>query len=482
MQDLAHAGREAAIAAALRVVRRGGYCRPSSRAASRTAPKASAPMPAATLHRLPRATRSAPALAAPRVSPSRIVDNPAGGGAVPDRGAHRAIRRFPPCSPTATATSSSATTRSGATACRRGRSPSEGDRWYGRGTADNKGQHTINLAALARVLDARGRLGFNVKVLLEMGEETGSPGLRDGVRARARGASRRRADRLRRPAAATPTRPTLFLGSRGAFNFDLTVDLRAGGHHSGNWGGLLANPGVDPRATRSRRSSMRAAASWSTALRPPPIPAIRCARALADIVPGEPGGPAIDTDWGEPGLTPAERVFAWNTLEVLAFVTGNPEHPVNAIPPRASAHMQMRFVVGCDPATFVARIARAPRCARLRRRRGDAGDGRDHACDAARPRASMGAPRRGRRSRATTGRAARDPAEPRRIAAERLLRRGAGPADGVGSAFVSGVLAARAERAPAALGGARRPRDHDRAFSGIWAPTRRRPCPILPRR
>ena len=54
----------------------------------------------------------------------------------------------------------------------------EGDRWYGRGTADNKGQHTINIAALAQVLEARGGiLGFNVKVILEMGEETGSPGL-----------------------------------------------------------------------------------------------------------------------------------------------------------------------------------------------------------------------------------------------------------------------------------------------------------------
>ncbi|WP_433177841.1 M20/M25/M40 family metallo-hydrolase [Actinoallomurus sp. CA-150999] len=38
----------------------------------------------------------------------------------------------------------------------------EGDRWYGRGSADNKGQHTINLAALEHVLRARnGRLGFN---------------------------------------------------------------------------------------------------------------------------------------------------------------------------------------------------------------------------------------------------------------------------------------------------------------------------------
>ena len=32
----------------------------------------------------------------------------------------------------------------------------EGDRMYGRGTADNKGQHTINIAALACVLQERG--------------------------------------------------------------------------------------------------------------------------------------------------------------------------------------------------------------------------------------------------------------------------------------------------------------------------------------
>src|ERR1700682_6509616 len=42
----------------------------------------------------------------------------------------------------------------------------EGTRWYGRGTADNKGQHSVNIAALAAVLAERGSigagLGFNV--------------------------------------------------------------------------------------------------------------------------------------------------------------------------------------------------------------------------------------------------------------------------------------------------------------------------------
>ena len=122
----------------------------------------------------------------------------------------------------------------------------DGDRWYGRGTADNKGQHSINLAALARVLAARGRLGFNVKLLLEMGEETGSPGLR-ALCERERAAlaadvfiasdgPRLRADR-----------PTLFLGSRGAFNFDLAVDLRDGRPSFRQLGRPAGEPGHDPR-------------------------------------------------------------------------------------------------------------------------------------------------------------------------------------------------------------------------------------------
>jgi len=98
-----------------------------------------------------------------------------------------------------------------------------GDHWYGRGTADNKGQHSINLAALKAVLDARsGRLGFNLKLLYETGEEVGSPGLhavcealRDELSADVLIAS----DGPRLGAA----HPTVFLGSRGVVNFKLDL-------------------------------------------------------------------------------------------------------------------------------------------------------------------------------------------------------------------------------------------------------------------
>lgn len=73
-------------------------------------------------------------------------------------------------------------------------------------------------------------------------------------------------------------------------------------------------------------------------------------RALSDCeVDAGTDGPTIEPEWGEPGLSPAERVFGWCSFEVLAYKTGNPDTPVNAIPPRAWARCQLRFVVGIDP-------------------------------------------------------------------------------------------------------------------------------------
>jgi acetylornithine deacetylase/succinyl-diaminopimelate desuccinylase-like protein len=219
----------------------------------------------------------------------------------------------------------------------------EGERWYGRGTADNKSQHLINMLALEMVIAERGRLGFNSIFMIDTSEEIGSPGLSEFC------AERREmlaADLLigsDGPRLA-PDRPTIFGGTRGALNFDLAVDLRAGGHHSGNWGGILANPGV---ILANAIASIIDAKGRVLArdILPDSIPnSVRAA--LADcVVEGGPDGPAIDAWWGEPGLSVPEKVFAWNTFEVLAFRTGNPENPVNAVPPKASAHCQIRFTV-----------------------------------------------------------------------------------------------------------------------------------------
>src|SRR3954447_20413085 len=119
-----------------------------------------------------------------------------------------------------------------------------GDRWYGRGTADNKGQHALNLTALEAVLGERGgRLGFNLKLVLETSEERGSTGLRPFI---AQHADRLMADVLIASDGprVTPEVPTIATGTRGTYHFDLVVDLRAGGVHSGHWGGLTTDPAV----------------------------------------------------------------------------------------------------------------------------------------------------------------------------------------------------------------------------------------------
>jgi acetylornithine deacetylase/succinyl-diaminopimelate desuccinylase-like protein len=220
-----------------------------------------------------------------------------------------------------------------------------GNRVYGRGTADNKGQHSINLAALRAVRDARGgKLGFNAKFLVEMGEEIGSPdlkkvcaSLRDELKADLLLAS----DGPRLAA----DRPTIFLGCRGGTRLHLDVNLREGGHHSGNWGGVLANPAtILANAIASlvdERGRMKL-----EALKPPRLTnQIRSYLADVEIRPTA-DEPALSDDWGEEGLSAAERLYAWNTLEVLAMSSGNIDKPANAIPGHARAVLQLRFVVG----------------------------------------------------------------------------------------------------------------------------------------
>ena len=51
-------------------------------------------------------------------------------------------------------------------------------------------------------------------------------------------------------------------------------------------------------------------------------------------------------------------MFGWNSFEVLAFKTGNPDRPVNAIPPSAVAYCQLRFVVGTDPHDIIPALKR----------------------------------------------------------------------------------------------------------------------------
>ncbi|WP_424811573.1 M20/M25/M40 family metallo-hydrolase [Roseococcus sp. YIM B11640] len=231
-------------------------------------------------------------------------------------------------------------------------------KWYGRGTADNKGQHVINLMALEAVLKAReGKLGANVKLVLEMAEERGSRGLREFVALNAEALS---ADALIASDGprVMPEIPTIATGTRGTFHFDLVVKLRDGGVHSGHWGGLTTDPAVilaHAIGTMMDRNGKILVRDW--------LPRNGVPADVRGVLAGcEVGGGAeaatIDEGWGEPGLTAAEKIYGWNSLIILAMISGRPENPVNAVAPDARAHCQIRYTVDSDPAGFEAALRR----------------------------------------------------------------------------------------------------------------------------
>jgi acetylornithine deacetylase/succinyl-diaminopimelate desuccinylase-like protein len=221
-----------------------------------------------------------------------------------------------------------------------------GDRWYGRGTADNKGQHLLNLAALRMLVRQRGQLGFNLAVLIESGEEVGSPGLADFALAHRDelqadvfiGSDGPRLD---------SQVPTLFLGARGGVNIELEADLRAGQHHSGNWGGVLRNAATTVAGAVGTLVNGHGQITCEALLPPQLSDSVRSALASVNVSACADGS-SPDEDWADRSLSPAERLFGWNTVEVLALDAGNSQKPMNAIPGRAKAVLQLRFVVGTD--------------------------------------------------------------------------------------------------------------------------------------
>lgn len=115
-------------------------------------------------------------------------------------------------------------------------------RIYGRGLADNKGQHFAQLLAIETHLKVHGTLPCNVIFLLEGEEEIGSPQIGDFVT--------QYRDRLTKadlvitsdgPLHASGA-PVITFGVRGVASFDLHAKGANRDVHSGNYGGVVPNP------------------------------------------------------------------------------------------------------------------------------------------------------------------------------------------------------------------------------------------------
>jgi acetylornithine deacetylase/succinyl-diaminopimelate desuccinylase-like protein len=120
----------------------------------------------------------------------------------------------------------------------------EGDRVWGRGAGDNKGQHLAMLSAIALWRELHGELPIRVKVILEGDEETGSgplPGFVEANRARLEADICCYSDGPMFP----NDQPVLLMGVRGLLGLELVAKGAKRNLHSGNFGGVAPNPTLD---------------------------------------------------------------------------------------------------------------------------------------------------------------------------------------------------------------------------------------------
>ena len=119
----------------------------------------------------------------------------------------------------------------------------EGDdgRWYGRGTADCKGNVVVHLTALRALKAIGGSSPVNIKLIVEGSEEQGTGGLDAYVQPNA--------DLLRADTIcvvdtgnAALGQPTLSTSLRGETTVDLTLEALASAMHSGAFGGPAPDP------------------------------------------------------------------------------------------------------------------------------------------------------------------------------------------------------------------------------------------------
>lgn len=120
----------------------------------------------------------------------------------------------------------------------------DGDRIWGRGAGDNKGQHLAMLNAIALWRELHGELPIRVKVILEGDEETGSVPLPKFIEANR---ERLKADLCcYSDGPMFPNdQPVLLMGVRGNLGLEFVAKGAKRNLHSGNFGGVAPNPTLD---------------------------------------------------------------------------------------------------------------------------------------------------------------------------------------------------------------------------------------------
>jgi acetylornithine deacetylase/succinyl-diaminopimelate desuccinylase-like protein len=223
---------------------------------------------------------------------------------------------------------------------------------FARGTADDKGQVHIHLKALECIQALQGKLGINVKVLIEGEEEVGSVSLWDYVQ---KNREKLKADALVVSDTSMLAKgvPSITYGLRGLNYYQIELTGPARDLHSGVYGGAVPNPLtiLSELFAKLHDKNFRVAipgfydgvgklaAAERKALNSLPWKKKDFERAV--------GAPAYD---GEKGFSIVERLWTRPTLELNGIWGGyQGEGAKTVIPSKAFAKFSTRLVPHQDP-------------------------------------------------------------------------------------------------------------------------------------
>lgn len=231
---------------------------------------------------------------------------------------------------------------------------------WGRGGADNKGQHFVHILGAEKTLKEKGELPLNVIFLIEGEEEIGSPNLVPFLE--------KHKEELACDIIAVsdtgmvaPGVPTLGYGLRGITCVEVTVKGPSGDLHSGVYGGAVANPASAAArmvASLHQDDGMIAVEGFYDDV----IPLEDWEREMWAQVPGASDADFLKTtgspeSFGEPGYSMAERLWARPTIEVNGIGSGyQGEGSKTVLPAEAMFKLSCRLVPGQDPEKIQAQV------------------------------------------------------------------------------------------------------------------------------
>ena len=237
----------------------------------------------------------------------------------------------------------------------------DGDRIFGRGTGDNKGQILAYVHALRALHESGAEPPVKVKFLVEGEEETGSPTLPHFAR---EARDELEADLcLYSDGPLFPNaQPVLLFGVRGAVGLEFVAEGPARNVHSGNFGGVVPNPILDLCHVFAELLDRDGAIAEPSLLAgvEPPSPSER--EALARLPLDRDAFVRelrVEPQTGSDPVAFHERLLCRPNFNVAGLVGGHAGEGFKPIvPARASAKVDVRLVGDQDPDQVVEAVQR----------------------------------------------------------------------------------------------------------------------------